>query len=236
MPRISRGQTGGTCVHVINRGNARAEVFHGDEDYQDFVELIGLACQRVAMRVVGVCLMPNHFHMILRPRRDGELSAWMQWLMTSHVRRYHRKHGTSGHVWQGRFKSFAIQHRRPSRADSQAGLMAYGDPVLQVLRYVERNPLRASLVARAELWPWSSLRWWLEPGSSPDFWRSDVIHRPEDWVKAVNRAETEKELAALRRSVQRGTPFGSENWVSRVVRRWGLESTLRPPGRTPKKA
>jgi putative transposase len=82
VPRIARGKTGGICNHVINRGNAKVTVFHDDEDYDGFLRLIGLACRRTPMRVVGCCLMPNHFHLVVWPYGDEDLAAWMQWLMT----------------------------------------------------------------------------------------------------------------------------------------------------------
>jgi len=85
------------------------------------------------MRVLAYCLMPNHFHLALWPQADGDLSRWMQWVLTAHVRRYHRHYGSSGHVWQGRFKAFPIQ------ADGH---------LLTVLRYIERNPVRAGLGGR----------------------------------------------------------------------------------------
>src|SRR5690606_10261916 len=75
------------------------------------------------------------------PYRDGDLPRWMQWVTTCHVRRYHRHYKGSGHVWQGRYKSF------PSQNDAH---------LLTVLRYVERNPVRAGLVERAEQWAYSS--------------------------------------------------------------------------------
>jgi len=109
MPRTARASLGGWCYHVLNRGNARAEVFHKDADYAAFINLFEPACDRVPMRILGYCLMPNHFHLVLWPHKDGDLGRWMQWLMTSHVRRYHRHYGGSGHVWQGRFKAFPIQ-------------------------------------------------------------------------------------------------------------------------------
>jgi putative transposase len=118
-------------------------VFHKPEDYEAFLRLIPLANERLPLRVLGYCLMPNHFHLVLWPREAGDLGRWMQWLMTSHVRRYHRHFGGSGHVWQGRFKAFPIQQ---------------DEHLLTVLRYMERNPLRANLVERAEEWRWSSLR------------------------------------------------------------------------------
>ena len=85
MPRTARASAGGYCYHVINRGNARSEVFHADGDYQAFMDLLSQASQRIPMRVLAYCLMPNHFHLALWPSHDGELSRWMQWLLTAHV-------------------------------------------------------------------------------------------------------------------------------------------------------
>ena len=90
MPRSARASAGGYCYHVINRGNARAEVFHKQEDLAAFLRIMGEAGLRVPMRVVAYCLMPNHFHLVLWPRADGDLSRWMHWLLTTHVRRYLR--------------------------------------------------------------------------------------------------------------------------------------------------
>ncbi len=95
------------------------------------------------MRLLGWVLMTNHFHLVLWPRRDGDLQAFMQWATTCHVRRYHKHYRGSGHVWQGRYRSFPIEP---------------GGHLLTVLRYVERNPVRAGMVARAQDWLYSSAR------------------------------------------------------------------------------
>jgi len=190
-------------------------IFEEAGDYAAFVALLPRACVRVAMRVIAWCLMPNHFHLVVWPREDGELARWMQWLMTSHVRRHHKRHGTGGHVWQGRFKCFPVQ--------SDAHLWT-------VLRYAERNPLRANLVKRAEEWPWSSLGWHPFEGQK-GFLHPAPIERPPDWTAEVNAPLTQAELDAVRHSVRRGTPFGSEAWVEQVARQLGLEATLRPRGR-----
>jgi len=216
---------------VVNRGNGRQRVFRDEGDYAAFLELIGGAIERTPMRVVGLCLMPNHLHMVLWPGADGELPRWMQWLMTSHVRRHHRRYRTSGHVWQGRYKSFPIQHRRPTASERSAGVVQTGDPVLDVLRYVERNPLRAKRVTAAEDWPWSSLAWWADPESAPAWWRADWVRRPDDWLDVVNRPQSKEELTALRLCVQRGRPYGGERWIKRFAAEHGLDSTLRPRGR-----
>jgi len=229
--------------HVLNRGNGQAEVFHGEDDYAGFVALLRPACARVPMQIVAACLMPNHFHLIVRPRADGDLGRWMQWLMTSHVRRHHRRHGTSGHVWQGRFKSFPIQRREPTAGERAAGVVQTANPLWTVVRYVERNPLRAGLVERAEDWPWSSLGWWQsrKRGRAPSRATAEPApffspERPANWLKTVNRAQTEKELAALRQCVIRGRPFGNQLWMRRIAARLGLESTLHPRGRPRKDA
>ena len=139
----------------------------------------------------------------------------MQWLLTAHVRRYHRHYHGSGHVWQGRFKAFPIQ------AD---------DHYLQVLRYIERNPLRAELVKRAQDWPWSSIS--TEARENPGVLISEgPVAKPSGWAARVNRAESEAELQRLRQSVNRGTPYGSEAWNSATSVALGLESSLRPRGR-----
>jgi len=195
------------------------EVFHKDDDYRAFVELIGLARQRIPIRVLAYCVMPNHFHLALWPRSDRDLGRWMQWLLTAHVRRYHQHYHSSGHVWQGRFKAFPIEQ---------------DDHLLTALRYIERNPLRAGLVERAENWRWSSLGQWrannplngIDPGPVP---------RSEPWTEWVNQPLAAAELTEIRHSVNRGTPYGSAGWVSRMAAQLGLSATLRPRGR-PKKA
>jgi putative transposase len=215
MPRTARASVGGLCYHVINRGNARAPVFHDSSDYQAFIRLIGEACARLPLDVLAACLMPNHIHLVLRPYSDRDLGRWMQWLLTSHVRRYHRRYGSSGHVWQGRFKAFPIQHNAH---------------LLRVMRYVERNALRANLVDRAENWRWGSLAW-RDAGEPVSFLAVPPVPLPDDWLIRVNVPESAVELTALRRSVNRGTPFGDTVWVEETAANLGLESSLRSRGR-----
>jgi len=219
MPRTARASQGGFVYHVINRGNGRAEVFHKDGDYDAFVRLLADAHERLPMRVLAYCLLPNHFHLVLWPHADGDLSRWMQWLLPAHVRRYHQHYHSSGHVWQGRFKAFPIQ------ADEH---------LLTVLRYVERNPLRCELVKKAELWRWSSLATGgLE--APPAFLHAGPTPRPKNWLGLVQEPLTAAELARVRHCVTRGTPYGSDAWMKRTASRLGLEASLRSRGR-PKKA
>jgi putative transposase len=209
MPRIPRGQFGGHVYHVLNRGNGGAAVFHKDGDYRAFLALLADAKARYPVKILGFCLMPNHFHLVLQPVTPDALSPFMQWWLTSHVRRYHRHYRGHGHVWQGRFKSFPIQ---------QDGHL------LTVLRYVLRNPVRAGLVTHTSEWLWSSLQHpaLIEPGP---------VQLPPDWPQGLDAPLFEHELAALRTCVTRQAPFGALGWVEQLATALGLESTLRPRGR-----
>jgi len=218
MPRIARGLVDGFVYHLLNRGNGKQEVFHKAGDYEAFIDLMAEAKERHSVKMFAYCLLPNHFHIVLMPLQAEELSKWMQWLMTSHVRRYHRHYGTSGHVWQGRFKSFIVQE------DSH---------LLTVLRYVEGNPVRAGLVRSAKEWFWSSHK--ETTGEISRFLIDKIpIELPKDWDKYVNRLLPEKELNGLRQSVNRQSPYGTPMWQVKVSKELGLESTVRPRGR-PKK-
>jgi putative transposase len=209
MPRIPRGQIGGYAYHALNRGNGGAAVFHKDDDYSAFLGLLAQAKGKCPVNVLSFCLMPNHFHLVVQPATAVALSAFMQWWMTSHVRRYHQHYRTSGHVWQGRFKSFPIQK------DAH---------LLTVIRYILRNPVRARLVEHAIDWPWSSLRF-------PELNDPIPVDLPHDWLQWIDQPLFDHELARLRTCVNRQQPFGEEKWQATIAAALGMESTLRRRGR-----
>ena len=177
--------------------------------------------------------MPS-WHVVLWPRGDGDLSEFMRWLTVTHTQRWHARHGTAGtgHLYQGRFKSFPVESRRPRAAERAMGSVEVGAAILSVLRYVERNALRAGLVTRAEGWAWGSLagRQMAVVARRPAL-TPPPGGLPADWVERANRVENAKELAAIQRCVQRGAPFGQEAWVQQMAEKLGLQSTLRPRGR-----
>jgi putative transposase len=219
MPRSLRQSLGGYCYHVFNRGNARQTVFHKPEDYDAFLKAMRHATDQVPMRLLAACLMPNHFHLVVWPEKDGDLSRWMQWLTSTHVRRYHKHHDSSGHVWQGRFKAFAIQD---------------DDHLLTVFRYVERNPVRAGLCKRSTDWRWSSARW-RKFGNEEIPLASGPVPLPNDWSKRVDTAHLEVEYEVLRRCIERNRPYGSTPWTTKTAKALGATSSLGELGR-PKKA
>jgi putative transposase len=217
MPRRLRFASGGFVYHVLNRAVARATIFDKSADYAAFEKVLKQAKERLPMRLLAYCLLPNHWHLVLWPRRDGDLSEFMRWLTVTHTQRWHAHRHTAGTgpLYQGRFKSFPVQS---------------DEHVITVCRYVERNPLRANLVRRAETWRWGSL--WHRVHESGALVLDDwPLPLPDDWLRYVHRAGTEAELEALRRSVSRGTPFGEERWQKSTAEQLGLQSTLRTRGR-----
>jgi putative transposase len=222
MGRPHRVAEGGYVYHVLNRGNAKMRIFDDDRDYDAFEKLLAEAVERSEMRLLAYCLLPNHWHLVVWPQRDGELSRFVGWLTLTHTQRWHahRSSAGTGHVYQGRFKSFPVQD---------------DEHFLAVARYVERNALRAGLVRRAEAWRWSSLFRWLHgPAQDKPPLAAWPLARKAGWVEHVNAPQNEAELASIRRSIERGNPLGGEKWTQRAIRQLGLETTLRPRGRPSK--
>jgi putative transposase len=219
MGRPERVNAGGVVYHVLNRANARMTIFAKDGDYDAFQRTLCEAVARFKMRLLSYCVMPNHWHLVVWPRADGDLSRFVGWLTLTHTQRWHAHRGSvgTGHVYQGRFRSFLVQD---------------DDHLLTVCRYVERNPLRARLCARAEAWRWSSLYRWPHGDEDTQPPLCDgPMPRPADWLGQVNREQAKSDLERLRRSMHRGRPFGGPGWVEQVVDRFHLASTFRPQGR-----
>ena len=184
MPRRGRHAPGGLIYHVLNRGNGRQDLFHTDADAAAFLRVLAEAKRLVPLRLLAYCLMSNHWHLVLQPLAEGDLSRFMFWLSNTHVRRYRLfSHSVGGgHLYQSRFKSFAVQD---------------DEHLLTVLRYVEANPLRAGLVTRAEDWKWSSLRLW-HLGEADKLLTPWPIERPANWLELVNQPVNESELERVR--------------------------------------
>jgi len=226
MGRPKRIALGGYIYHVINRSNGRSQIFNTAGDYKAFERTLWQASERFGMRVLSYCIMPNHWHLILWPREDGDLSRFMGWLTLTHTQRWHahKKSVGTGHLYQGRFKSFVVESNQY---------------FLNVCRYVERNAVRAGLVEHAEDWQWSSL-WRRMTGNeeSQSLLADWPVACPQDWLSLVNQCDseagTERDLVALRSCVNRGRPFGSIEWVEQTADSLALRSTLNPRGR-PKK-
>lgn len=220
MPRRRRTGSGGVIFHVINRGAKRARLFDQSLDYQAFEKLLTEYRERVQIPLLAYCLMPNHWHLVVWPERDGDLSRFMHLLTSTHAQRWNAQRGLSGvgAVYQGRFKAIPIQRDHH---------------FLRVCRYVERNPLRAGLVPMAEEWRWSSL------------WRrthfcDQVLLSPwpvpiqENWADFLQQGSAQIEVEKIRYAIRRSQPFGADGWRAETAKRLGLEPSLRRRGRPDK--
>jgi putative transposase len=222
MPRSNRVDVGGEIYHVINRANARVQIFDNQDDYQLFENVLLEAKERTDMCIYGYCVMPNHWHLILSPINDGDLSKFMGWLTMTHTQRWHAAHKTtgSGHLYQGRYKSFIVQSN---------------EYFLQLMRYVERNPIRAKLIRKAENWQWGSL-WRREKGTYEQKKLLSALPAPlpSKYLSWVNEPEEREILEEIRYSVNKGKPYGKEKWTDKMVDRFKIAATLRHPGRPQK--
>jgi putative transposase len=216
MPRRLLRGTGGMVFHVMNRGVRRSQLFFSPADYEALMTILCEAAERVAMRVLAIVLMPNHWHLVLWPRDDGDLTAYVGWVSLTHACRWQRAHETRGlgPVYQGRFKAIPIQTDRH---------------LLTVLRYVERNPVRPGLVSLAQDWPYSSASDILIP-DRPRL-AAWPIPRPSNWLELVNTPDQDAALTALRKCVAHSTPFGTGEWCDETATRLGWTTGLRPAGR-----
>jgi putative transposase len=198
----------------------RLPLFEKDADCLAFERVLDESLARPdAPRLLSYCLMPNHWHLVVRAGPRTDLSTWMQWVTVTHTHRWHVHHNSAGEgpLYQGRFKSFPVEEETH---------------FLVLCRYVEANALRAGLVKRAEGWRWGSL--WVRRSREGGLYGRLAewpVDRPRDWLAEVNRSMKQESLSQVRQSVTRGVPLGSEGWRARIAARLGLDVTLRPRGR-----
>ena len=205
-------------LHAINRGVGRRKIFSTDRDYLAFEEMAEETFGLYPMRIMEECWLANHWHFVRWPEADGQLSAFLGRLTNTHTQRWQRakqKVG-SGHLYQGRFRSFPV---------------ATEVHFYTVMRYVERNALRANLCDAAELWRCGGL--WRRSNNVRSPRLSDwPLPEPRNWRKQVNARKRKRSCLRLVVAHERGSPLGSEAWVQATPRALGLTSTLRPRGRS----
>jgi len=219
MGRPKRADVAGGIYHMLNRANLRATIFHKPEDYEAFERIMAEALAKFDLSLLCYCVMPNHWHLVIHPRRDGDISRFMQWLQQVHAQRWNvnRDAVGTGHLYQGRYKSFVIQ------ADLH---------LLTVPRYVEANPVRAGLVDDARVWRWGSAYRAANGGrAARALLAAWPVPKPRGWAALVNSWDDDSTARRIGACIAKGTPYGSERWVARLARRYGVESVTRPRGR-----
>jgi putative transposase len=214
MPRVGRIAPGGFVYHVINRGVGKMMLFRSRKDFEAFQRCLVETQRQTPMRVLAFCIMSNHWHLLLWPERDGDLARFMMRLTIRHVRRWleYRKQVGSGHVYQGRYKSFVVQ---------DDGHLA------TVCRYVERNPVRAGMTGSCRHWTWSSAGQNELPAKLQVALTEFSGLRGKDWVEWVDRPQTPAEEQAVQDCIKKNRPYGSEKWLNATRRTLGWREPLR---------
>ena len=218
MPRTRRVCPANEVFHVLNRAVARMTIFEKPDDYDAFLRVLNETWAEIPLPILAFSAMPNHWHFVVRPTSDEQVSEFFRRLTVTHTMRWHAHYrtGGTGHLYQGRFKSFPVQD---------------DEHLLTVMRYVERNALRASLVERAEDWRWGTLCLRTQRDVPPWLILPTDPRLPRQWRAHVNKPQTDAEVTALRNCIRRDCPFGTDAWCRSSVARLGLESTRRPRGR-----
>jgi len=221
VPRRPRLASGRYIFHVFNRAIQGLTLFESEADYEAFLRVLVETCKCVPMRALAYVIMPNHWHFVLWPFEDCGLSDFMKRLSATHASRWRAARGNKGRgaVYQGRYKAIAVQH---------------GAHFVRVCRYVERNPVRARLVARAEDWSWGSASPAAHSEGRPALaeW---PVQRPQTWLEMLNVPEPVRSLNAIRSAIATGRHYGTPSWRLLTSRELRWRSGLRMPGR-PKQA
>lgn len=221
MPRIARAVAPGLPHHVTQRGNFGHAVFDDDEDRDRYLEWLAEYSDRYGTRIWAYCLMTNHVHFIVVPETEDSLARTFSQVHRRYARDANRRRGRVGHLWQERFYSCALD---------DAHLYA-------AVRYVERNPVRAGLVRRAETYPWSSARAHAAGTADPLLSVGcPLVETIADWADYLAGSDDDGWMREFRRSTRTGRPVGSASFVSLIEAR--LDRTLRagPRGRPRKRA
>ncbi|MGE0612946.1 MAG: transposase [Hyphomicrobiales bacterium] len=216
MARLARIVIPGVAHHVTQRGNRREPVFFGAGDYRTYLELLGNAAAKAGTGVIAYCLMPNHVHLILVPGSEDGLRATLAHAHRRYAAHINARNKWTGHLWQGRFGSTAMDEAHLACA----------------VRYVSLNPVRSKLVARARDWRWSSTRAHLAGESDGIVDVAPVLERFPDFAALLKSGEDEEKVKALRKAETTGRPVGSIAWLKAMERRTGR--TLMPGKRGPK--
>ena len=209
MARAWRIEYEGAYYHLLSRGNERRDIFLCDEDRSMFLDTLGECGERFEIELFSYVLMSNHYHLLLRTRR-ANLSRAMHWFAGTYTRRFNNRHGRSGHLFQGRFKSILVEND------------AY---ILQLSCYIHRNPLRAGLVKRLADYPWSSYRVYAY-GQKPADWLAIGLILKQFNVSNPHKAYREKvqgyarEEKRLWEDLRHGLILGSRKFVDSIRERF----------------
>ncbi len=219
MPRLARTVFANMPHHITQRGNRREDVFFDDEDRQFYLTLLGEYAAKFGVEVAAYCLMTNHVHLVLIPSTEEGLQQVLKPLHMRYAQHLNRVREQQGHVWQGRYYSSVLD----------------GDYFRSCLRYVERNPVRARMVRKAENYEWSSARGHCDLVrdkllKAKPRWRADLDHVTH-WSSFLAEPDTDEALLILRRNTMMNLPCGGEKFIKKIEKVAGRNLHYKPQGR-----
>ena len=222
MARLARIVVPGMPHHVTQRGNRRMQTFFREDDYRAYLSLLSEWCRRYSVAIWSYCLMPNHVHLILVPSSADGLCRAVGEVHRRYTCRVNIREGWRGCLWQGRFASFVMDEPH----------------LISAARYVERNPVEASLVASAVDWPWSSAAGHVAGQNDAVAEGAWLAERTVGWVctwgEYLQEPEEAEFASAMQRHESTGRPLGPEGFLKRLERQTGRKLLPGKPGR-PKK-
>jgi putative transposase len=218
MSRLARIVVPGLPHHVTQRGNRREAIFFEDGDQEVYRDLLAEQTRKYAVGVWAYCLMPNHVHLILTPSDEAGLGRAVGEAHRRYTNFVNARGRWTGHLFQSRFSSAAMDE----------------DHLIAAVRYVSLNPVRARLVARADDWPWSSVRAHLAGADDGLASVRPVLDRVERFADLLRTDADDPAFRTLRASEGSGRPIGNAEFIADLERRLGRPIAKRAAGRKPK--
>ena len=211
MPRIARAVISRVPHHITQRGNRGEDVFFADADRMRYLELLSQYAPKHGLDILAYCLMSNHVHLVATPQRDDSLATTLKPVHLRYAQHVNWSQKLTGRLWQGRFFSCPLDKAH----------------FWSAVRYVERNPVRAGIVRRAENYLWSSAA--THCGLRDHRFlsnRANWTDHIDDWSAWLRQKEEPVVVEELRRQTKTGRPAGSARFVARIEK--ALRRTLRP--------
>jgi putative transposase len=206
----------GVPHHVVQRGNRRQPVFFSSADYKAYLRLMAAWCRQERVEIWAYCLMSNHVHLVAVPDNEPGLARAIGEAHRRYTVRVNQRDNWRGYLWQGRFSSYPMDE----------------EYLLSAVRYIELNPVRAGLVEKAWLYPWSSATAHVRGRDDTLVKVKPLLGRVEDWREYLNTEPDSTDIELLRRHARSGRPLGSSEFVETLESATGRE--LAPHMRGPK--